>query len=399
MSRRLWPLAVCALFVIGGEAQAQERERTPGYPSVTELAERLDSLRPLVEAARDAAEERAARSDEIGRMVSAATTRVDTLRIGQLTVITPAEQTGRARPIFAAVWAEHFDGVGVSPALENVVFVFHWDDERVSIHTDVSRVDLTFDRWVGRAVVERDIRGAVANAMTFDLGANDAQIGRWVSGNPLRGSDFADVYRHVVTTPSIATRGCLEGDLDACTSAMGLGRGGTLGSVAEPWAPFDYGEVDAWKRFSIEQVRQWYSADERQALIASAGQVANRIRLKRDRCLDGDIAQCDELLETNFGNLVPLSGSVRESLLEYAIEIGGAGAWERVIADPTMTPEKVIEHTAGQPLTDVVEGWQLRLIAARPVVFGSLVPKGALALFWSLVFAAFAMRSTRWRLR
>lgn len=401
MSRLFAPLVLVALLLLGGESrlEAQERERTSRYATADELAAQIDSLRPLVEEARIAAEARTARAREIERDVTASIAKVDTLRIGQLTVITPVDQTARTRDVFEDVWTEDFAHLGESPGLQGATFVFQWDDDRVPIFTELNRTPLEFERWVPRQTVERDIRNSIAAAMTFDLGAEDAQVGRWVSGNPVRQHDMSDVYVQIVTTPSIVTRACLDGSVEACASAMGLGVGGTAGSVAEPWASFELGDPDAWKRFGLEQVKLWYTPEERRALVGSINSFPSRIRGPRDRCVEGDMASCDAIIEERFANLVPLGGSVRESLLGHAISIGGEGAWARVVEDPTMTPEEVIEYAAGEPFEDVVAGWMERVIEARPVTYGSILPNGALALLWVLFFSALALRSTRWRLR
>lgn len=406
MSRRSIRLAASALFFVGGsvvfgsEVLAQEQTQSGPYASADELAARMDSLLPLVEESRAALEARAVRANEIDRVVSASLATVDTLHIGQLTVIAPTEQTDRAQAVFERVWSEHFEALGHSPGLSNTVFVFQWDDEKVPIYTDGSRMPLEYDSWVRPDAIEIDIRMAISSAMAFDLGASDSQIARWVGGNPLREIVMTGVYLRWVTTPSIVTRACLEGGVDSCLSAMGLGIGGQLGSSDEPWGPAARPVADYWQRFSIEQMRLWYTPVERQALIGSTGPLPSGFREAWDSCVDHDDFQaCDRLLRDNFGNLVPAGGFARTSLLALAIELGGSGAWERVIEDRTMTPEQVLEYTAGMPIRGLAEHWQARLVEARPVMYGSIVPNGVLAILWSLLFVALAMRSTRWRLR
>jgi hypothetical protein len=53
---------------------------------------------------------------------------------------------------------------------------------------------------------------------------------------------------------------------------------------------------------------------------------------------------------------------------------------------------------AGRPIEQLVAEWRVDLMAARPDVQAGLGGRGSRVLLWSLIFMAFALRSTRWRL-
>lgn len=379
-------LALFALVVSATSPQVacaqQEGGHDPGGNGLVretedDLRARLDSLRPLLENARLALEARNARAEEANRRAAAAVARVDTFTIGGATVLTPLEQSGRTRELFAKVWEERFARLGHSPALARSLFVFQWSDRTVPIHVDGEAHVIDLDGWTPRARVDDAIATTLASAMRYDLPEEQASVARWGVANPLTPPPMELVHRIVATTHSRVTRGCLGGDAEACASAMALGT-----------------------TTDLAQLREWYTPQERRSLVATSFARMSRIRADaRRRCVErSELAVCDRMLLDYSRDWAPLGGDVRASLLAYAIERGGPGAWDRLIEHPGMTRVEAMEHAAGMPMSEILAGWQARLVAARPEVYEGLVPKSGLALVWTLFFAALAMRSTRWRL-
>jgi len=339
--------------------------------------QRLDSLRPLLEQAEAAYEDYEAREAEAARLHAAAQARVDTLHVGQLTIITPFAQAETARELFSEVWAEHFGTVGHSPALEKVVFTFQWSDDLVPIHVvePVRPVEGTSQR--GREEVLARIRNVIAVTISADMGELGTKVGRWVAGNPLEPRPLDAVYRLIAVTESHASRTCLGGDVRSCATAMGLG-----------------------KETGIERIEAWYTPAERQALVRRTTFMRSRLTdPSARRCVEGDeLPACDRLLLEWDRDWTPFVGPQRETLVAYALEAGGQGSWDRLIEDPQMEPAAALEYASMMPLDDLVSGWLDRLMASRPDTYERLIPRSGLAILWSLFFGALAMRSTRWRL-
>lgn len=354
----------------------------PGIAQQTEaeMMQRLDSLRPLLRDAEAAYEALEVRLAEAARRHAAAEAQVDTLHVGMITIITPLEQVETARELFTEVWDEHFSTIEYSPALESALFAFQWSHDQVPIHIDNHRRSVEMTRWARRSRVKDQIRSAVAATLNYDLRALDTNVARWVSGDPLQGHDMEKAYRVVATTESQATRSCLAGDISGCVSALGLD-----------------GEE------SPEQLEVWYTPAERRSLVARLRYLANN----RDnaegwaRCVEDEILEwCDRLLrEDRRGQRwAPMPGSVRETLLSYALQRGGPGAWGRLLEHPEMEATEAMAYASALPLDELVAGWRLWLIENRPVTHEGALAKSGLALLWTIFFAALAVRSTRWRL-
>jgi len=370
------------------EASPQSFEPSP---ESQELLVRLDSLRPLLQEARDALSARESRDEAVARDAAASVARVDTLRVGLVTIVTPIEQVDVAIEFFTDVWDEHFAMIERSPSLERARFAFQWSAQRVPIHIAAHGRDLRMTRWTRRAAVRKAIRNEIATALAEDLTQADSHIGRWTSTVPLQGYDLAEIYRLLATRRSMVTRGCIAGDISACSSSMGLGA-----KLLETEDRFM-----AWPVPHIDQLRSWYSPDDRRAIVADErtfrfGRFDAGLRRQ---CLDdSEIAACDRLLESAYIDLTPLPGLVRGSLVAYAVNAGGPGAWERLISSAHLEPTDALEATSGQPIHELVAGWRGEVMTYRPDPYVGLLPRGGLTLAWTLLFAALAMRSTRCRL-
>ena len=372
--------------------------------TAAELQARLDSLRPLRAEADAAAEARKARDTEAKRVSAAAIATVDTIQVGLVTIVTPVDQVDTALELFTEVWDESYGFLTASPSLADARFAFQWSSERVPIHIEEHRRSIEFDRdWIPRANVKRAIRDAIGTTLNFDLRAMDTEIAHWVSGNPLQSIDMGRVYRVAATSPSQATRACLEGDVDACASALGLGR--DRSQLRSAFRGFrDSEAMEEWVDDQKTRLLEWYTEDERRQLVAT--RLRNRYTTgtrwsgpEWGACVEGGVVEaCDQMLADSWQDWAPLPGSVRESVLAFAIRQGGEGVWDRLLESPDMTPDEALEYAAAMPLEDLLSGWRTELIANRPNTFDNLAPKSGLTFLWVLVFSGFAMRSTRWRL-
>jgi hypothetical protein len=106
---------------------------------------------------------------------------------------------------------------------------------------------------------------------------------------------------------------------------------------------------------------------------------------------------CDRFIGQSDGAFSPIPVYLRETVVAHALEIGGSGAWNRLLEDPDMPTGQALAHAAGVPLEELVAEWQAWVLSNRPEAHADLGGSSALALFWVLFFAAVAARSTRWR--
>lgn len=383
------PIAAAVLLApMPVAAQVETTAQAEAAPSPQELRHRLDSLAPLVAEARAAVNRQRTRDEEDRRRAAAAATRVDTLAVGPLAVLTPSGQAESTRELFARVWEEHFAHLGHSPALERSTFAYQRvEDEPLPIHVEGGGHVLYRDAWVPVFRVEENVRSLIAGAMSHDLRESDALVGDWVWGNALDAEPLEETYRRIAITASRATRGCLAGDTDACAAALGLELPPGEGVVA--------GETPA-----RDLLAEWYTPEERQARV-SRHRVwrSRRAQVLRARCTqEDDIAACDEYMQRFGWNWAPMGPEARESVLAHALDRGGEGAWTRLLEDPEMAPREALEHASGASLEDLLASWQSELVANRPETFEALGGSSGRAFLWTLLFAALALRSTRWRL-
>lgn len=369
-----------------------------------DLRARLDSLRPIRAAAAEALRDRDRRDQLAAAASAAAIATVDTFRVGLVTVVTPVEQTEIARALFTEVWEESFGFVTRSPSLDEAMFSFQWSETEVPIFIEAHGRPITRDsKWTRRPTVKQAIRDGIAATLNYDLSRLGTEVGMWVSGNPLLSREPGDIYRAVAVTRSIATRACLDGDVGACRSAFDVDRT----RLDRWWLDSDgtrkVAAIAAWEAQQVELLESWYTPEERRLLVAE------RLRYLYGRtratapawglCVEqGDFDTCDRLLVQTWTDHAPLPGSVRESLLAFAIEQGGDGAWDRLTEDPSMPAGPALEYASAMPLDALVAGWRELVVSSRPRTFGDLLPRSGLTLMWIVFFAALAMRSTRWRL-
>lgn len=384
---RLAVVLVLAAATVPPPAVAQQAD-LPATPE--ELRAHLDSLRPLLAEARRELDARSVRMDAVRRAAAEAEARIDTFRVGGVgpRVLTPADQAGSTRALFDRVWEEGFADLGHSPSLARSTITFQRAfGDPVPIHVDGDAHTLSLDGWSSLERARSEIHRLLSNVMVHDLQPERNPVGLWLRADPLTPPPLASVYRRIAVTRSKATRACLGGDTASCASAMALGTSGDADASGDP------GDMEA-------QLEAWYTADERRALIAERFNFfGRRPGALRQRCVDGgDQGACEEILANYGGDWAPLGGDVRQSLVSHALEVGPPGSWERLVEDPDMTAIEALEHASGQSIDVLLAGWHERLTANRPGSFAPLVPSSGRSLAWTLLFAALALRSTRWRL-
>jgi hypothetical protein len=213
--------------------------------------------------------------------------------------------------------------------------------------------------------------------------AIDRRLSNWL-GNTVQpvfdtSATRSNVYVQLVTAGSIAARNCFQGSQASCVTALQLSEDSDFFLTA-----FD-------------------AAERRQAVARSSA----RSRIEPadlpafTHCVDDRVdSACVVFLRALGWTQIPrpLGVEARNLLVSTALEVGGAGAFDRLTGDSAASVSERLSRTAGAPIDRVVQTWRSNVMAARPPRSG--VPLGAalLTLGWAGLFATGAARSTRWRL-
>ncbi len=211
----------------------------------------------------------------------------------------------------------------------------------------------------------------------------DQTLVSWLDGTLRPGrravEERTDVYVQLVTAPSTIVRACFLGALAACRAALELQRSGDA--------------LDLW----------YPGAAERRALVTRSfadyfnhGAGAASFQA----CAAGIDSVCKTLLlRLPAGTLPrPLDAEARTTLLRAALRLGGRDAYRRLLADPGAPMGDRVATAADAALDTVLAGWRREILAARPPSVALPWWAVSLALAWATLFAACALRSSRWRL-
>jgi hypothetical protein len=217
---------------------------------------------------------------------------------------------------------------------------------------------------------------------TVSAGATDRALAEWLGGPLLLDSaadrrDAPRVHLQLVTTPSRAVRRCYLGDVGACRDALALSD-------------------------TADLLARWYDTHERRALVARSYQGyfdRGAEQAEYRACGMGNDLVCLDLLRSlPQGSLArPLDYRARMGLVRLAIHLGGRGAIGRLLAGPDRSVPERVSAAAAVSADSLAGRWLAMVQADRPAPV-ALPPWGAwIAVGWIAVFAACALRSSRWR--
>lgn len=369
---------VVGLALVAAPSAAQE---LPGATSAGRtrsplLDVSLDSLREEVRRAESRADEarsrwRAARLDSIRA-------RADTFRVGPLRVVARPEHARWGAELFGEVWEAGFRravGDSVRPFGEATVGFEVGGGlpggRRLHLeHGDVVRVG-AMSRWLGAP--ERVVAGKVGEALAgglptaweIALGHHDLQVGM---------TDPGLVYRRVVTAPSISARRCLAGEGREC------------------WVALDLLPTE-------EPALRWYTPRERRVAVRREGRRGPRWIGDYEACVHGGSDEAC-LRYLRGGTPAPLDWMAVRSLASFALEVGGEGSYERLLAGGRRDRQGLRTALAAAADMDpdrLAAAWADELRASRPDRSEEARKARWATLLWTIVFAGLAMRSTRWR--
>jgi len=355
-------LLALAAVLLAGPARAQDRDV---------LRSRIARLERELRSAEVAA----AHADSVAHMRDAPP---DTVRVGALRVLAPPGIGGEARA-----------GAARALALIDTAFGTATDalaERRFTLVLQAAQRELrpvpagTIGVLTTGSTTDIDQRlvWAAAQAMAS---LNDSALSTWLQGalvpnrHPER--ERRGVYVALVTAPSPAGQRCYQGDLDACRRSLGL--------VPVELALDDW--YNAARRRSVVQELQDLDAVRAAPRLSSA-------------CLTAESdADCLAVLRRVPHSALPppLPAAARFSLLRSAVELGGRGAYTRLLSTAGRPMETRLAAASGVSSDSLLRTWRAAMFAARPLPVTVGPRAGWVALAWGVVFAFLALRSTRWR--
>lgn len=368
------------LAVPGGLAARQTKAGTTDGPNTEEqltdqqLMDRVDALAPLAEEARAAA--RGSRRAAFARAERETAARP--IGIGPIHVLVFPGDEDLARDVIGRVWKDDYASWTTgSPDFERYRMFFQWSrDPKPFNERELRDVRKVEGSWQSRGYMERGVREVLGTWLRDELAGT--ALADWVTAPVRAPSNPASVFRHLARAPSQAARACVSGDSQACLVVTGL-------------------QIDDYP------IDDWYGPDERRYLVATKRDDLGAFpHGQLEACLGGDNATCDGLLEeVGRGRdahwAEPVHGDVRNSLLWFALQTGGTGAWDRLLAAADQGPRAALEAASGLDAVTLAGRWRDDLLRERPASHAGLGGTALGAAFWILVLALLAARSSRWR--
>lgn len=360
-------LVLVAALAVPVAARGQQTEQ--------ELVRHLDSVVPLLDQARkDALAARKALQLELEAKQPA-----ESLDVGPMHVLVPMGEAAPALDVVGTVWERDYASfVDRSPSLEVDRLYFQWAvDVRAYQPTDLRVRKVAVARWRSRSYVEGQVQHAISESLKTDLEGH--RFGEWPYGFVRPPSDPQSIYRQVAVAPSKAAQACIAGDAPQCLVMLGLGVQG----------------------YFIDEL---YSPEERQLLVRRQYTRFSAFGQEVADCRKGSFEACDAALHGyvdrwhNQSWGIPVLSDVNASLLWYAMQVGGEGAWGRLLDHADEEPLAALAAAAGMNADALAAGWRNWLMEQHPESHAGLGSLTLGALFWTLLLITFAARSTRWRL-
>lgn len=186
---------------------------------------------------------------------------------------------------------------------------------------------------------------------------------------------WTDARIQLVLANSLVAQRCVRGSVDACLKAF------SLVAVDDPAFTF-------------------YDETQQRDILQHNGYLLRRSDPDAyDRCMEKrDQTACASLLRTIPPDAIPLPvpSSLRQSLVQYALMVGGSGAFDR-LATATVSPAERLQSAAKMPLDSLVRGWRTTIMQTRSngnaLDFGTAIA----SIAWAGLFAGLSLRSSRWR--
>jgi hypothetical protein len=253
-----------------------------------------------------------------------------------------------------------------------------WHVDRFSSPRPGTPVTTSF---VERADSVAGLAAAIARIAPEALWAQaDTSLLKWLNLPPQLQADSAALqaaYVALATRPERAARRCFVEELSACSAALGLLPPGT-------------------------DLHTWYDATEMRALVKAVTGGGQQTRWSveiRECVMSQDPASCDRLLALHnpLSLPTPLGGAARGALVALALQSGGSGAMDRLLATPAAPLTARLASAAAQPYDSLLSRWRAAVGRARPEPVGPGVAPTITAFGWTALLLGLALGGTRWR--
>lgn len=219
-------------------------------------------------------------------------------------------------------------------------------------------------------------RHKIDEIMTGTVGA---EFSKWLRAPIPTETPSADTWTdariQLVLANSVVAQRCVRGSVDACLKAFSL-------------VPVD------------DPAFTFYDETQQRDILQHNGYLLRRSNPDAyDRCMEKrDQTACASLLRTIPPDAIPLPvpSSLRQSLVQYALMVGGSGAFDRLAA-ANGSPADRLQSAAKMPLDSLVRGWRTTIMQTRSngnaLDFGTAIA----SIAWAGLFAGLSLRSSRWR--
>lgn len=210
------------------------------------------------------------------------------------------------------------------------------------------------------------------------LRATDAYFFSWIGSvvptDSVHPSEWArDRLSLASSSTSVGLR-CFDGDIAACRLALGIYR-------------------------TTDPVTEWYDASRRLQIVRSNNDLARRLNADATAaCVGGADSACVVVMHLmRFDrHAEALSPRMRQTLVRFALQLGGADAMARLIEAPPGHMAR-LEAASGLPGDTLVARWQASVRNTRAPSRDLDAETTLVTVGWLLALGFVSTRSSRWR--
>lgn len=309
----------------------------------------------------------------------------DTIRSGSLILVTNAADTAFARPAIesAARALEREFGAPTARLRSRALVLSRHGGPRGDSIADLAELDERGKRvaesstFATREAMTEAWIYSGARALMRDLGP---EFAKWIGvGLPIdsaTASTWTGVRVDLVTSPAASAHKCFAGDAAECALALGL-------------------------TGADDPATRWYELAERRELVIRHDY--NQLRQGREsqftRCVQlAEAGVCDSLARLIPPERIPprLEFDARQSAVRVTLALGGAAAFERMLAAPHRVEDQ-LRAASGVSTDSLMRAWHAQIVAVSPGTTTMNPRTAMIAIFWTCVCGAMALGSSRWR--